>query len=118
MPSDVSGWPARLPDDGARRPGQRPDASARVTRSGIPVRDALDSAAIPLRAAGVDTPRLDAEVLLAAAMGVDRAALHRDPDAELPGDVVRPFQAMVLRRRKREPVAYICLLYTSPSPRD
>jgi len=75
--------------------------------SGIPVRDALDSAAIPLRAAGVDTPRLDAEVLLAAAMGVDRAALHRDPDAELPGDVVRPFQAMVLRRRKREPVAYI-----------
>ena len=45
--------------------------------------------------------------MLAAAMGVDRAALHRDPDAELPGDAVRPFQAMVLRRRKREPVAYI-----------
>ena len=62
---------------------------------------------IPLRAARVDTPRLDAEVLLAAAMGVDRAALYRDPDAELPGDAVRPFQAMVLRRRKREPVAYI-----------
>jgi release factor glutamine methyltransferase len=45
--------------------------------------------------------------MLAAAMGVDRAALHRDPDAELPGDAVRPYQAMVLRRRKREPVAYI-----------
>ena len=75
--------------------------------SGIPVRDALDSAVIPLRAARVESPRLDAEVLLAAAMGVDRAALHRDPDAELPGDVVRPYQAMVLRRRKREPVAYI-----------
>ena len=40
-------------------------------------------------------------------MGVDRAALYRDPDAALPGDAVRPFQAMVLRRRKREPVAYI-----------
>ena len=75
--------------------------------TGIPVREALDSAVIPLRAARVDTPRLDAEVLLAAAMGVDRAALYRDPDAELPGDAVRPFQAMVLRRRKREPVAYI-----------
>lgn len=75
--------------------------------SGIPVREALDSAVIPLRAARVDTPRLDAEVLLAAAMGVDRAALYRDPDAALPGDAVRPFQAMVLRRRKREPVAYI-----------
>jgi release factor glutamine methyltransferase len=55
----------------------------------------------------VESPRLDAEVLLAAAMGVDRAALHRDPDAELPAAAVRPFQAMVLRRRKREPVAYI-----------
>ena len=74
---------------------------------GITVRDALDSAVIPLRAARVESPRLDAEVMLAAAMGVDRAALHRDPDAELPGDAVRPFQAMVLRRRKREPVAYI-----------
>jgi release factor glutamine methyltransferase len=108
MPTDVNGSPARLPDDGARRPsGARPDEAARASSGGIPVRDALDSATIPLRAAGVDTPRLDAEVLLAAAMGVDRAALHRDPDAELPGDVVRPFQAMVLRRRKREPVAYI-----------
>jgi release factor glutamine methyltransferase len=75
--------------------------------TGIPVREALDSAVIPLRAARVDTPRLDAEVLLAAAMGVDRATLYRDPDAALPGDAVRPFQAMVLRRRKREPVAYI-----------
>ena len=74
---------------------------------GITVRDALDSAVIPLRAARVESPRLDAEVMLATAMGVDRAALHRDPDAELPGDAVRPFQAMVLRRRKREPVAYI-----------
>ncbi|HEX3318669.1 MAG TPA: peptide chain release factor N(5)-glutamine methyltransferase [Solirubrobacteraceae bacterium] len=75
--------------------------------SGITVREALDSAVIPLRAARVETPQLDAELLLAAAMGVDRAALHRDPGAVLPGEAVRPYQAMVLRRRKREPVAYI-----------
>ena len=43
------------------------------------VRDALDSALIALTAAGCDTPRLDAEVLLAAAMGVDRAVLISDP---------------------------------------
>ena len=43
------------------------------------VRDALDSAVIALTAAGVDTPRLDAELLLAAAMGVDRAAIVADP---------------------------------------
>jgi release factor glutamine methyltransferase len=75
--------------------------------AGIPVRDALDSAVIPLRAAGVDTPQLDAELLLAAAMDVDRAALHRDPDRELPAEAIRPFQEMVVRRREREPVAYV-----------
>jgi release factor glutamine methyltransferase len=75
--------------------------------AGIPVRDALDSATIPLRAAGVDTPELDAELLLAAAMGIDRATLYSDPGRELPGDAIRPFQAMVARRREREPVAYI-----------
>jgi release factor glutamine methyltransferase len=79
--------------------------SARL--AGIPVRDALDSATIPLRAAGVDTPELDAELLLAAAMGVDRATLYSDPGRELPTEAIRPFQAMVARRREREPVAYI-----------
>jgi release factor glutamine methyltransferase len=78
-----------------------------VPLAGIPVRDALDSAVIPLRAAGVETPQLDAELLLAAAMGVDRAALHTDPDRELAAGAIRPFQAMVARRREREPVAYI-----------
>jgi release factor glutamine methyltransferase len=74
---------------------------------GIRIRDALDSATIPLRAAGVETPELDAELLLAAAMGVDRATLYSDPDRELPAEAIRPFQAMVARRREREPVAYI-----------
>ncbi|HLM50073.1 MAG TPA: peptide chain release factor N(5)-glutamine methyltransferase [Solirubrobacteraceae bacterium] len=74
---------------------------------GTTVRDALDSARIPLRAAGVTSPDLDAEVLLAAVLGVDRAALHADPERELPAEAVRPFQDAVLRRRKREPVAYI-----------
>ena len=43
------------------------------------VREALDSAVIALTAAGCETPRLDAELLLAAAMGVDRAAIVADP---------------------------------------
>jgi release factor glutamine methyltransferase len=76
--------------------------------AGTPVRDALDSALVALRAAGVPSPRLDAELLLAAAMGVDRAALHADPAREVPPEAVRPFQAMVRRRAvDREPVAYI-----------
>jgi release factor glutamine methyltransferase len=75
-----------------------------VPRAQTTVRDALDSARIPLTAAGCETPRLDAEVLLAAAMGVDRALLIADPDR---GVDVEPFREYVRRRAQREPVAYI-----------
>ena len=75
--------------------------------AGTTVRDALDSARIPLTAAGCDTPGLDAELLLAAAMGVDRAMLFADPGRELDGDATRAFMNAVRRRREREPVAYI-----------
>ena len=68
------------------------------------VRDALDSALIALTAADVETPRLDAEVLLAAAMGVDRAVLISDPGR---GVEPEPFREYVQRRARREPVAYI-----------
>jgi release factor glutamine methyltransferase len=71
------------------------------------VRDALDSAVIALTAAGCDTPRLDAELLLAAAMGVDRAAIVADPGRALEPDAARRFQEHAARRREREPVAYI-----------
>ncbi len=76
--------------------------------SGVPVRDALDSAVVAIAAAGADTPRLDAEVLLAGVLGVDRAALFADPGREVAGPAVRAFQDAVRRRaREREPVAYI-----------
>lgn len=71
------------------------------------VRDALDSATIPLSAAGCDTPRLDAEVLLAAAMGISRLELVTDSRRELSGPQARVFMDFVRRRREREPVAYI-----------
>lgn len=71
------------------------------------VRDALDSAVIALEAAGVDTPRLDAEVLLAAAMGVDRAVIVADPGRGLEPVAARLFMDFAARRRAREPVAYI-----------
>jgi release factor glutamine methyltransferase len=71
------------------------------------VRDALDSAVIALTAAGCETPRLDAELLLAAAMGVDRAAIVADPGRPLEPDAARRFQDYAARRRAREPVAYI-----------
>jgi len=72
-----------------------------------PVRDALDSAVIALRAAGVDTPRLDAEILLAAAMGVDRGVIVADPGRPVEPVAARLFMDFAARRREREPVAYI-----------
>ena len=75
---------------------------------GASVREALDSAVIAIAAAGSDTPRLDAEVLLADALGVDRSALFTHPEREVKGPAVRAFQNAVRRRSAgREPVAYI-----------
>jgi release factor glutamine methyltransferase len=72
------------------------------------VRDALEGAMTALTAAGVDTPRLDAEVLLAYAMGIDRARLYMDRERTVEGPAVRTYQDAIRRRSvEREPVAYI-----------
>jgi release factor glutamine methyltransferase len=71
------------------------------------VRDALDPATTALAAAGCETPRLDAEVLIADAAGLDRAALIADPGLELPGRAARLIAERIRRRVLREPVAYI-----------
>ena len=75
---------------------------------GASVREALDSAVVAIAAAGSPTPRLDAELLLADALGVDRATLFADPERPVQGAAVRAFQDAVRRRAAgREPVAYI-----------
>jgi release factor glutamine methyltransferase len=71
------------------------------------VREALTAATDALTAAGVDGPRLDAELLLAEATGLDRARLAADPDTAVDSGAARRFGAMVRRRVRREPVAYI-----------
>ncbi len=75
---------------------------------GTSARDALDSAIIAITAAGCETPRLDAELLLADALGVSRERLLVDSDLLVEGPAVRVFQNAVRRRAvTREPVAYI-----------
>jgi release factor glutamine methyltransferase len=79
-------------------------ASLRATLVG----EALQSAAGALDAAGCDTPRLDAELLLAHVLGTDRAGLHREPQRAVEGPAIRAYQDAVRRRAiGREPVAYI-----------
>lgn len=55
----------------------------------------------------IDTPRLDAEVLLAATLGVDRIYLYTHYDQPLTATERDTFRAYVRRRGQREPVAYI-----------
>jgi release factor glutamine methyltransferase len=72
-----------------------------------PVREALAASVDALTAIGVEDPRLDAEVMLAAATGRERAALVAGPEAEVAPAAARLFGEMVRRRLRREPVAYI-----------
>lgn len=69
--------------------------------------EALVAAREAFAAAGIEAPRLDAEVLLAAALGAERTALAIDPDAPVEPAAARAFAAMVRRRLRREPVAYM-----------
>jgi release factor glutamine methyltransferase len=71
------------------------------------VREALGAAVDGLVAAGVEDPRLDAELLLGEAMGRERAALVAGPSAVVPPAAARRFGELVRRRLRREPVAYI-----------
>ena len=63
-----------------------------------------------LRAADLpDSPtaRLDAELLLAAALGKSRSFLHTWPERIVPSDAALKFASYLQRRRGGEPVAYI-----------
>jgi release factor glutamine methyltransferase len=70
-------------------------------------RDALVAAEEALRAAGCDTPRLDAELLLAEALDISRESLVTDPSQGIPPSAARRAMELIRRRVAREPVAYI-----------
>lgn len=68
---------------------------------------ALQDASALLAAAGCESPRLDAELLLAEVLGVDRARLVLDAERPLSAEESERFAPLVARRRAREPVAYV-----------
>jgi release factor glutamine methyltransferase len=70
------------------------------------VRILLGDAAATLAHAGIDSPTLDAAVLLASALGVDRSKLHTG-DLLLDESALGHFNEYVARRAAREPLAYI-----------
>lgn len=69
--------------------------------------DCIADATQRLRAAGSETARLDAELLLGWAIGADRTAIVAHRDAPVGADAHARFEAGVTRRAAGEPVAYI-----------
>jgi len=71
------------------------------------VEEALRQAATQLDNEGVESPRLDAELLLAHLLGVNRAALWAWPERRLTPKELTRYREMVARRARREPLAYL-----------
>lgn len=68
---------------------------------------ALLAATKALRHAGLETPRLDAEVLLGSVLGKTRTQLAIAPTALLTNNQLADFERALQRRLRGEPVAYI-----------
>ena len=73
----------------------------------ISVKTLLAKAEARLRAQGIDTPRLDAEALLAHTLATDRAQLFTRLSVFLTHAEQEAFQRQLERRIHREPLAYI-----------
>ena len=69
--------------------------------------EVLNGAVDYLTARGVDTPRVDAELLLARALGLQRIELYTQHDRPLTEDERAAARELVRRRGTREPLAYV-----------
>jgi release factor glutamine methyltransferase len=71
------------------------------------IREALTQATQRLTQAGLQHPRLDAQVLLCHVLEVERATLYTYPNRQLTPEQEQRFIALVARRAQGEPVAYL-----------
>ncbi|GAC1484560.1 MAG: peptide chain release factor N(5)-glutamine methyltransferase [Ktedonobacteraceae bacterium] len=73
----------------------------------VTIQAALQQGARELAAADLQGVRLDAQVLLAHVLGLERAQLYAYPQRELTLEQEQDYHALLARRREREPIAYI-----------
>ncbi|WP_282604178.1 peptide chain release factor N(5)-glutamine methyltransferase [Pelagibius sp. Alg239-R121] len=73
----------------------------------ITAAEALNLASQRLKTAGIEGPRRDTRLLLAAILPGGASALLREPDKALTQSEQQAFEAVVCRREKREPVSRI-----------
>ena len=75
--------------------------------SGLTLAAAQRRVAQAFAAAGLETPALDARLLVAGALGLDRAAMVRAPERSIAPTEVKRIEAFAARRLAREPVSRI-----------
>jgi release factor glutamine methyltransferase len=68
----------------------------------LTVREALSEAEARLAAAGVPTPRVDAELLVAHVLGTTRSGVYAEMERAIDG-----LEPLLARREAREPLAYV-----------
>jgi release factor glutamine methyltransferase len=73
----------------------------------VQLRQALHAAIVQLEAAGVETPRISAEVLVFHVLRCDRAYLFAHPERELTPDEEKLYDALICRRASGEPLQYL-----------
>jgi release factor glutamine methyltransferase len=73
----------------------------------VTVREAVERTAERLDAAGCETPRVDAELLVAHVLGTTRSGVVADGDRPLAEAEAASVAALVERRSAREPLAYV-----------
>lgn len=69
--------------------------------------EVVAQASARLRAAGSESARLDAEVLLAHVLGVDRTTILAHPEVPVAPEQLQRFEELLERRARGEPVAYL-----------
>ena len=68
---------------------------------------ALASVTDRLEAAGCESPRVDAEILLGHVLGVPRSELQLERERMVPDERLVELEELVVRRERREPLAYV-----------
>jgi release factor glutamine methyltransferase len=73
----------------------------------LSIRGALSWGAQALRHTGIENHRLDAEVLLRHVLNMEKEQLYVNGDAPISAGQEAEFRGLLLRRSRREPIAYI-----------
>ena len=73
----------------------------------LPLVDVLKKTTDFFKKKGIASPRLDAELIIGHVLGLDRVQLYLEFDRPLGPRELTDIRALVVRRGKREPVAWL-----------